>query len=105
MPDPTPSNQNLNAGDPAPGPGDGNIRPPGHPNNGEPQPQAPLWVKILSGVFGGITLFFFMVLIFFSLFGYTVPENSCYLVAIVFGIFGGLAFGFISGTAMASGAI
>jgi hypothetical protein len=42
---------------------------------------------------------------FFSLFGYTIPESSRYLVGIVFGLFGGLAFYFISGTAMASGTI
>ncbi len=68
-------------------------------------PNVSLWAKILSAVFGGITLVFFMVLVFFSLFGFEIPESSCYLVAIVFGIFGGLAFGFISGTAMANGTI
>jgi hypothetical protein len=56
-------------------------------------------------VFGGITLLFFMMLVTFSLFGYTIPENSRYLVAFVFGLSGGLSFAFISGTAMASGAI
>jgi hypothetical protein len=68
-------------------------------------PAAPPWAKVLSAVFGGLTLLFLMALIVMSLFGYTIPEESCCLFAGLFGIFGGLAFGFISGTAMASGTV
>lgn len=62
-------------------------------------------VLTTGGVFGGVTLFFFMALIMLSVFGRPVPESAKYLVVMLLAIFGALAAGFLGGSASARGVV
>jgi hypothetical protein len=58
-----------------------------------------------SAMFGGIALLFFMTLVILSIVGYSVPQDSRYLVAIVLALSGALSAAFLGGNASARGQI
>jgi len=60
---------------------------------------------VAGGVFGAVTLLFFMALVLMSVLGRPVPEQARYLVVIVLALSGGFSAAFLGGNASARGAI
>lgn len=65
----------------------------------------PAWFKVVGFVFGGLTLAFLMALVFASMWGYTVPPESRFLVHFAFSLSSALCVAALGGEAAASGKI
>jgi hypothetical protein len=65
----------------------------------------PAWFPIAGFTTGGVTLLFFMGLVFASMWGHTVPPEARFLLHLVFALGSALCVTFLGGEAAASGKI